>query len=162
MIVQCHGVIYAAVIPDGYKEVSFYSLHIIKMGKGYCIVFFLFFFFLTNIVLVLPVEPHLEVMVLVDQIEEPLQQVITLLLGQPDDMFGEAADWEDALPPRHRVCPYHGVNRFQVGADVLWRTASCRVELEVEPLGGFPEILPIEGSRQGLEELLVGLRDAVV
>lgn len=118
--------------------------------------------FLTNIVLILPLEPHLQIMVPVDEIHEPFQQVVALVLRQAVDVAREAAHGEDALPARDGVRPHDGVHGLQGGADVLGRAARRRVHLQAQVLRDFVEAAALEGGREALEELLVGRGDAVV
>lgn len=101
-------------------------------------------------------------MVLVDQVQEPLEQVVALRLRQPVDVAREAAHGEDALPAGHGVRPHDGVHGLQVGARVLGAPARGRVQGQAVPAGDVPEVVPLEGGREALEELLVGRRDAVV
>lgn len=53
----------------------------------------------TDVILVLPLEADLQIMILVDQVKEPLQEMITLLLSDTVDMTHVTSDGEDALPP---------------------------------------------------------------
>lgn len=117
---------------------------------------------LTNIVLVLPVESNLQIVVLVDKVEEPLEQVIALFLRQPVDVVGEAAHGEDALPARHGICSHDRMHGAQVGAHVLGRTTWRSIQLEAEAIGDVLEVGALEGGGQALEEFLVRLRDTVV
>lgn len=53
--------------------------------------------------LVLPLEPDLQVMVLVDKVQEPVEQLCALLLSQAIDVLDVTANREDALPASDRV-----------------------------------------------------------
>lgn len=87
--VQSHSVVHTPIIPDG------------------------------NVIGALPLEPDLQVMVLVQQIQEPLQQMVTLRRCQPVDVSGEATNREDALPAGDWVCANDWVYGLQVFAYIL-------------------------------------------
>lgn len=57
----------------------------------------------TDVILVLPLQADLQVVVLVDQVKEPLQEVVALLLRDAVDISHMASNRKDALPPCHRV-----------------------------------------------------------
>lgn len=116
----------------------------------------------TNVVRVVPLEPNLQIVVLVNQVQKPVQQLGTLLLGQTVDVPDVPTDGEDALPTRHRVRPHDRVNGLELGADILWRASWLVVELEARCLGDLLKARLLKRGRQGLEELLVWFADTVV
>lgn len=97
-----------------------------------------------------------------DQLSEPVEKVVALVLGHFIDALRVVANGVNALPAGDRIRPDDGVNRLEVCSDVLWRTAFGAVQLEVVPLGTFVENgLRVSGS-QSLQELLVRWRQTVV
>jgi hypothetical protein len=100
--------------------------------------------------------------VLVDQVKEPLQEMITLFLGYAVDMTYMASDWEDALPTSHGIGADDRMDCLEVESDVLWRTTGLAVELEPTFLGDLFEVWLGEGPGQPFQELLVWLADAIV
>jgi hypothetical protein len=115
-----------------------------------------------NIIRVLPLEPHLQIVVLVHQLQEPLQQSPALLFRHPVHVLHVAAHGEHALPPRYRVRPHHRMNRFQLAADVFRRAPRLVVQRESGARGDLVETGLGEGGRERLEEFLVRRADAVV
>lgn len=73
----------------------------------------------TDIIRVLPLESNLQIVVVVHQIQEPLQQVLALFLGHAINVRHVSADGENALPPGHRVGSHNGVNGLELAADVF-------------------------------------------
>ena len=57
----------------------------------------------TNVVLILPLEPDLSVMVLVDQFQEPAQQMLALRFRYAVDVFDMGTNWVYGLPASDRV-----------------------------------------------------------
>lgn len=74
---------------------------------------------LTDVVLALPFEADLKIVVLVDQVLEPLEKMSALLACQPVDILGESTEGEDALPASDWVRANHRVHGLQVIAYVL-------------------------------------------
>lgn len=101
-------------------------------------------------------------MVLVDQVEEPLQEMVALLLCHAIDVPHMTSDGEDALPPSDRVGADDWVDRLEVESDVLWCATGLAVELEPTLLGDFLEVWLGKGPCQPFQELLVWLADAII
>lgn len=101
-------------------------------------------------------------MVLVDQVQKPLEEFCALLLGQTVNVPDMAAHGEDALPPCNRVGTHNGMDRFELAADVLRSAAGLIVELEASRFSHLLKTGLLKGGRKTLEELLVRLADAVV
>jgi hypothetical protein len=101
-------------------------------------------------------------MVFIHQLQEPAQQLLALLIRHPVDVLHVPADGEDALPPGHGVCAHDGVNGFELRADVFDGASRLVVELEAGLFGDALEAGLLEGDGEGLEELLIGLAEAVV
>ena len=115
-----------------------------------------------HVVGLLPPEPDLQVMVLDDQLHEPVQKMLGFLIRQAMDPFHVVADGKDGFPARHRVSANNRMDRLEDLADVLGGAARGRVDGEVVALGGVAEQwLGVVGC-QGVEELAEGRRDAVV
>lgn len=64
----------------------------------------------TNIVRVLPLEAHLKVMTLVHNVQEPVQELLALLLCHTVDVLDVATNREDALPSCHGIGSNQGMN----------------------------------------------------
>lgn len=115
-----------------------------------------------QIILILPAQAHLQIVILHDQLHEPLEEVLALRLAHLIDALGVVADGEDALPARDGIGANDRVHGFEVGADVERVAALGGVELEVVLGGGFVEEGLCVGGGEGFEEFLVGWGDAVV
>lgn len=78
-------------------------------------------------------------MVLVDQVKEPLQEMIALLLRHAIDIPDVASNGEDTLPPSHRVGADNRVDCLEVKSHVLRSATRLTVELEAAFLGDLLE-----------------------
>ena len=116
----------------------------------------------TDVVRRLPLQPNLKIVIPIDEIEEPGEKLLALLVRQTIDVLDVPADGEDALPSGDRVGADDRVDRFQLGSYVLGSTARLVVELEPGSLGDLGESRLLERSGQALQELLVRLADAIV
>ena len=56
-----------------------------------------------NIILRLPLQPHLQIMILNDKLHEPTQEVLALVIRQPMNPLDMMSHRKNRLPPRHRV-----------------------------------------------------------
>jgi hypothetical protein len=112
--------------------------------------------------LVPPLKPNLQVMILRDHPTELSQQLVALLGIQLVDRLRKAADGVDALPARDGVRAYHGVHGAKVLADVVRRSAGLVVQFGAPCVGGFDEPVADECGGQAFEEFLVRGAEAVV
>ena len=117
---------------------------------------------LTDVIGCLPLQPNLKVMISVDQIEEPGEKLLALLVCQAVDVLDVPAYREDALPSSYWVGADNRMDRFQLASHVLGSTARLIVELESGSLGDLGESRLLERSGQALQELLIRLADAIV
>ena len=101
-------------------------------------------------------------MVLVDQIQEPTQELGALLLGQTVDMLDMAANREDALPARDGIGAHDGVDGLQLATDVLGRAPRFVVELKPCVFRHLTEKRLLKGGGEAFKELLVWFADAVI
>lgn len=101
-------------------------------------------------------------MILVDEVEEPVEEMLALILGHTVDVLDMATNREDALPTGDRVGADNGVDSLELAADVFGGTAGLIVQLEARRLGNFLEVRLLKGDRQALEELLIRLANTVV
>lgn len=115
-----------------------------------------------QIVDILPPVADLQVVVLDDELDEPVEEVLRLGLAQPVDLLDVVAHGEDALPARHGVRADDGVDRLEELAHVLGGAPLGAVQLEAVALSRLVEARLGVGCREGVEEALQGLRDAVV
>lgn len=117
---------------------------------------------LTNIVGGLPLESNLQIMVVIDKIQEPLQQMLALFVGHAIDVRDVSAHREDALPPSDGVRSDNGVDGLELTANILRSTARLFVELETLAFGNGAKVRLLKGCGESLEELLVRLADSIV
>jgi hypothetical protein len=150
LIIKGSGMEGATVIPDSYVHIRSASISPPCSGK------------LTNVVLVLPAESHLQVMVFHKQLQEPLEQFLAFSLGQAINMRDMLANWEDGLPPSDGVGANHRMSCLELFAYIFRGTTRLRVDLETSTLSSFVEERLCTGSSQGLEELLDGFGDSIV
>lgn len=116
----------------------------------------------TDVILVLPLQADLQVVILVDQVKEPLQEVVALLLCHAIDISHMASNREDTLPPSDRVGAHDGVDCLELKSDVLRGATGLVVELEPAFLSDFLEVRLGEGPSQPLQEILVWFANAIV
>ena len=108
-----------------------------------------------KVILALPPQPNLQIMVIRNQINKPLQSMLALRLRQPIDLLHVVADGEDGFPARDGIGADHRVDGLEFGADVLGRAAWRAVQLESVVFGGFFEPgLRVCGA-EAIEEPLV-------
>lgn len=115
-----------------------------------------------DVVLRLPLQPHLQVVVLDDELHKPVEKVLALIVRQPVDPLDVVAHGEDGLPTRHGVGADDGVDGLEDLADVLGCAPRRGVHVEVVALGRLVEARLGVVPRQGVEEAAEGGRDAVV
>jgi hypothetical protein len=101
-------------------------------------------------------------MVSVDEIQEPAEKLSALLISHSVDMLDVAANGEDALPSCDRVGADYRVDGLELGAHILGRAAWLVVQFESRLLGNLAEPRLFKGHSERLEELLVGLAEAVI
>ena len=117
---------------------------------------------LTDIISILPLMPHLQIMILNNELQKRFQQRRTLLRFEPIDLLRVDADGIDGLPARDGIGADDGGNGREVGADILGGAAGAFEEGEAAFRGDGVELGLGKGAGEGLVELLVGFRDAVV
>lgn len=101
-------------------------------------------------------------MILNNELQKRFQQRSTLLRFEPIDLLRVDADGIDRLPARDGIGADDGVDGREVGADVLGGAAGAFEEGEAAFRCDGVELGLGEGAGEGLVELLVGFRDAVV
>ena len=82
---------------------------------------------LTDIVLISPLEPDLDVMAFEDSVIKFLQKLIGLVLGKLINLLRKWPHGVDALPTGHWVGPHDRVNSGQVRTGVQWATSRVGV-----------------------------------
>jgi len=110
----------------------------------------------------LPLEPDLEVVVLVKKVKEPVEKLLALLLSDAVDVADVTSNGENTLPPSHWVGPHNGMDGLEDGADVLGGTTRLVIELEAVTLSGRCEAGLLERHVKGLDELLERLAEDVI
>lgn len=133
LVVECRRVEHRSVVPDG------------------------------DVILVSPLEPHLQVVVVQNHPVEFVQQLLALLRVQLVDPLGKRTQCKDALPASHWIRTYHRVHCRQVFADILRAATGFLVDDHIGILlRGANKPIPNKCSRQSLKELLVRPREPVV
>lgn len=115
-----------------------------------------------QVIHVLPAITHLKVVVLHNQLHEPVQSTPALVGGQTIDMLDVVADRKHGLPACDGIGADHGVLSCELAADILGRAARLAIELKVVVFCGLVEARLGVCCRQAFEEFLVGRREAVV
>lgn len=115
-----------------------------------------------QVVGIAPPEPHLQVVVLLDELHEPAEDALALLVRQPVDALHVVAHAKHRLPPRHRVRADQRVRRLEGCADVLGGPARRGVDGEAVARGRVGEARLGVVRCQGVEEGPQGRGDAVV
>lgn len=101
-------------------------------------------------------------MAVMNEIQEPLQQLFALFISETVDVLNVATDREDALPSSHGVGSNNGVDCLELSAHVLRGSTRLVIQLEAGSLSNVTEAGLLKGSSQRLKEFLVRLADAVV
>lgn len=101
-------------------------------------------------------------MAVVNEIQEPLQQLLALFIGETVDVLNMTANREDALPSGHGVGSDNGVNCLELSAHVLRGSTRLVIQLEAGALSNVTKAGLLKGSSQRLKEFLVRLADAVI
>lgn len=131
LIIRRRGMIHAPIVPDG------------------------------HIIWILPPMTHLQVVIFDNQPHEPFQQGFRFQRRYSVNLLYVFADRKDGFPSRDGVGPDHGMDGFELVADVVGRTSRTGKHTEPAILGCFAEFRLRVGSGQGLEESLVGGGKAV-
>ncbi len=115
-----------------------------------------------EIIDVLPAVADLKVVVLDNELGEPVEEVLGFSLAEAVDLSNVVANSEDTLPAGDRVGADDGVDGLKELADVLGGTTLSTVNLKAVAVSSLVEAgLGICGG-QGVKEALDGLGDAVV
>lgn len=112
---------------------------------------------LTKIIRVLPSEAHLQIVILDNQIHEPLQQVVALLLGDSVYFLDVRSHGEYTLPTRDWVSAYNRVLGAKLFSNVLGSAAWARVNFEVVVLSNLIEARLSVCCSKTFQEFLVRL-----
>lgn len=115
-----------------------------------------------EIIRIPPAQADLQVVVLDDEADEPVEEVARLVVAEPVDALHVVAHGEDGPPPRHRVRADHRVHGLEHVADVLGRAALRRVQGEPVGVGRVLEARLRVVRRQRVQEAPERLGDAVV
>ena len=81
-----------------------------------------------KIVDVLPAVTDLEIVVLNDQLDEPVQEVSRLIFRKAVNVLDMVSNREHTLPPRDWVGANYWMNGFKDVADILGRASRSREE----------------------------------
>lgn len=116
----------------------------------------------TDVIGVLPLEPDLEVVVLVKKLKEPVEELLTLLLGDTINVTDVASHRENTLPTGDWVGPHNGMDGLEDGSDVLRCTTRLIVKLEAVTLSGLCKAGLLESHLKCLDELLERFAEDVI
>lgn len=117
---------------------------------------------LTDIVGILPLEAHLQVVIAIDQVQEPVKQLFALIFCHAIDVLYMPSNREYALPSRDRIRAHDWMNSLQLLANIFRRAAWFIVQLEAIPFRSLAESWLLKGDRQSFQEFLVRFADAIV
>lgn len=109
----------------------------------------------TEIIRVLPTVAHLQVMILHDQVYEPVGEIFALLIAQSVDSLHMSANSEDTLPSCNRIGADYWVLSTQIFSDILRGTARALKNLEAVIFCELIELRLREGCIQPFQEFLV-------
>jgi hypothetical protein len=115
-----------------------------------------------EIIRILPPMTDLQIMILDNQLNEPVQGPLALFLGQPIDLLDVVPYAKYRFPASDWVGANYGMDGLQVCADVLRSPAGFGVELETVLLGAEAEAGLCVGGCEAFEELLVWLGETIV
>lgn len=105
-----------------------------------------------QIILVLPLQPSLQIMTIRDNTQQLLQHLLTLISMQLVNLFRKRTKRENALPSRNRIRPNNGMHSSETAADVGGGSARAFMNLYFVGIcvGGTEEAVAREGSCQTL------------
>lgn len=109
-----------------------------------------------------PSVADLQVMILHNQADEPVQEVLGLVFREAVNVLDVVAHGEDRLPAGHGVGAHDGVDSLKYFSDVLGSSTRRSEEFEVVLLGCCVEVWLGVVGRESVEETPEGWRDAVV
>ena len=108
----------------------------------------------SNIIHIMPFKSDLQIMIIFEQLFEPLQEHRALFFGHAVNELGMLADRIYTLPARDRICTNDGMDSFEFATNVFRRSSLLFVELEVASLGRLNEIWAAKGARKSLQKFL--------
>lgn len=109
----------------------------------------------TEIIGVLPTVAYLQIMILHDQVYEPVSEVFALLVAQSIDFLHMSANSEDTLPSCNRIGADYWVLSTQIFSDILRSTARALENLEAVILCKLIELRLRKGCIQPFQEFLI-------
>lgn len=101
-------------------------------------------------------------MVLIHQVNEPVEQGFAFFFRHTIDVLDVSAYWEYTFPSSDRVRADNWVNSLELASDILWGTAGFVIKLEASSFRRFDKARLSEGRCQCFQELLIWLADAIV
>lgn len=118
----------------------------------------------SEIILIPPLKPRRQIMILQNHIPKPLQHHLTLIWIQLIDEFRKRPQSENTLPPCHGVRPDDGMHSAEFPSDIQGGATRVSIDLYFFGIGscGFEETIADECRREGFEEFLIGAREAGV
>lgn len=115
-----------------------------------------------EIIRILPPMTDLQIMVLDNQLNEPVQGPLTLFLGQPVDMLDVVSNAKYRFPASYWVGADHGMHSLQVCANILGSAAGFGIQLETVLFSAEAEAGLRIGSCETFEKLLIWLGETIV
>lgn len=104
----------------------------------------------------------LQIVVLRNQLDEPIQRAFAFLFGELVDLGDVMPDTEDGLPPCDWVCTNDRVCCHELSTDVLWRATGLAIQFEAVFFGGSAEAGLRVCCCELVEKFLVRFRKPVV
>lgn len=101
-------------------------------------------------------------MVLVHQLQEPIEDILALLLSETIDMPHVTTDGKDTLPSCDRVGPNHWMDCLKLASNILRSSSWLIVQREAAPFSHIVEGWLRESCAQCLQEALIWLADSVI
>lgn len=101
-------------------------------------------------------------MVLIHQVDEPVEQCLALFFCHTIDVLDMSAYWKDTLPTRDGIRSDNWMNSLELASNVLWRATSLVIKFKISSFRRIDKSWLSKGCRQCLQELLIWLADAIV
>jgi hypothetical protein len=105
---------------------------------------------------------NLQIMILCDQLHEPIQRALALFFSESIDVLHMMTYAKHGLPAGDGVGANHGVNGSEARARILWGAARGGVQVELVLGSCTVELRLCVRCSQRFEELLIGSGEAVV
>lgn len=116
----------------------------------------------SHVIDILPLQTDLQVMVLDDEVDKPIEKMAALGLAEPMDAFDVLTNSKNRFPSGHGVRAYDRVNSFEHLAYIFRGAAFRAVDPKAILFGGLIELRLGVFGRQRIQKALQCRRDAVI